>query len=165
MTIAEICTRDVVFVGRNESAADAARLMREHHVGSLVVLEPPQPGGRPVGMVTDRDIAVGIVAVGLDAERTPVEGIMRPGVACIEEGEGLGRAVALMRSEGVRRLPVVQADGALVGIVTADDLLELFSEEMTGLAGMLSREFRRERSERRVQAPAAGQPPAAVATP
>jgi predicted transcriptional regulator len=152
MAIGELCIRDVVYIARNESAADAARLMREHHVGSLVVLDPPQAGGRPAGLVTDRDIAVGIVALGLDAERTPVEGIMRPGVARIEETEGIGRALELMKSEGVRRLPVVDSAGALVGIIAADDLLELFAEQMSGLAGMLSREFRRERQERRAQA-------------
>lgn len=153
MAIGELCTRDVFFVARNESAADAARLMRERHVGALVVLDPPQVGGRPVGMITDRDIAVGVVALGLDAERTPVEGVMRPGVACIEETEGIGRAVALMKSEGVRRLPVIDAAGALVGIIAADDLLELFAEEMSGMAGMLSRGPRRERQERSLKPP------------
>lgn len=154
MTIGKFCTRDVVYVGRNESAADAARLMREHHVGSLVVLDPPAAGGRPVGMITDRDIAVGVVALRLEAERTPVEGVMRPGVACIEETEGVGRAVALMRSAGVRRLPVIDATGVLVGIVSADDLLELVAEEMSQLAGMVSRGFKRERQERRASSSA-----------
>ncbi len=153
MGIGELCTRDVVYVARNESAADAARLMREYHVGSLVVLDPPEAGGRPAGVVTDRDIAVGVVALRLDAERTPVEAVMRPSVACIGEDEGVGRAVELMRSEGVRRLPVVDASGALVGIVAADDLLELFAEEMSGLAGMLSRGFHREREDRPVPQP------------
>lgn len=148
MTIGEICTREVVYVGRNDSAAEAARLLRQHHVGCLVVVDPPGAGGKPVGVVTDRDIAVGIVAAALDAERTPVEAVMRPGLASIREDEGLGRAVALMRGEGVRRLPVVDGNGVLVGIVSADDLLELVAEEMSGLAGMLGREFRRERDER-----------------
>jgi CBS domain-containing protein len=148
MTIGELCTREVVYIGRNESAAEAARLMRKHHVGSLVVLDPPGADARPAGIVTDRDIAVGVVALGLDAERTPVEGVMRPGITCIREDEGLGRAVALMRSEGVRRLPVVDAGGVLVGIVSADDLLELVAEEMAGLAGMIGRESGRERKER-----------------
>lgn len=71
MAIGELCTRDVVFVARNESAADAARLMREHHVGSVVVVDRAGAGARPVGMITDRDIAVGVVALGSDAKRTP----------------------------------------------------------------------------------------------
>jgi CBS domain-containing protein len=148
MAIGELCIRDVVYIGRTESAGEAARLMRSAHVGSLVVLDPAEAGGKPVGMVTDRDIAVGVVALGLDPERTPVEGVMRPGLASIEESEGLGRALELMGSQGVRRLPVVDATGALVGIVSADDVLELFAEEMSALAGMLSRGFKRERQER-----------------
>lgn len=152
MSIGEVCTREVVYVGMSESAAQAARLMRENHVGSLVVLEPAEAGGKPVGIVTDRDVTVGVVALALDPEDTPVEALMRPGVTCIGEHEGLGRAVALMRSQGVRRLPVVDAHGVLVGIVSSDDLLELLAEEMSNLAGMVGREFRRERDERVVPA-------------
>jgi CBS domain-containing protein len=152
MGIGELCSREVVCMSRNESAGDAARLMREHHIGSVVVVDRAAQGPRPVGMVTDRDIAVGVVAPGLDAEAIPVEGVMRPGVACIEESEGVGRAVALMRSEGVRRLPVVDAGGTLVGLLAADDLLDLLGEEMQGLAGMLARGMTRERKERREDA-------------
>ena len=148
MGVGELCNREVVFIGRNESVAEAARLMREQHVGSLVVLDPPEAGGSPVGMITDRDIAVGVVALGLDAAVTPAEAAMRPGIARIGEDEGVGRALAVMRAEGVRRLPVVDASGRLVGILAADDLLELFAEEMQDIAGMLSREMKRERSER-----------------
>lgn len=148
MAIGEICSREVVFVARSESCAQAARLMRENHVGSLVVVQ--QDDRRlPVGMITDRDIAVGVVALGLDPERTLVEAVMRPDVAVVRESEGIGRAIALMREQGVRRLPVVDAAGALVGLLAADDLIDLFAEEMSGLAGMLAREPRREREERR----------------
>jgi CBS domain-containing protein len=151
MSIGELCSREVICISRNESAGDAARLMREHHIGSVVVVDRTPQGPRPVGMVTDRDIAVGVVAPRLDAEKIPVEGVMRPGVACIEESEGVGRAVALMRSEGVRRLAVVDAGGSLVGLLAADDLLDLLGEEMQGLAGMLAKGMTRERQERRAQ--------------
>ncbi len=147
MAIGEICSRDVVFVARNESCAQAARLMREHHVGSLVVVQ--RDGRRlPVGMLTDRDLAVGVMALGLDPEKTIVEAVMRPDVAVVRESEGIGRAIALMRAEGVRRLPVVDDSGALVGVLAADDLIELFGEEMSGLAAMLAKSPRRERAER-----------------
>jgi CBS domain-containing protein len=149
MAIGEICSRQVVFIGRNESCAQAARLMREHHVGSLVVVEEPAAPGVPAGMVTDRDLAVGVMALGLDPEKTPVEAVMRPRVALVRESEGLGRAVALMRAEGVRRLPVVDAQGLLVGILAADDLIDLFAEELSGLAAMMAQGTRLERAERR----------------
>jgi len=149
MTIGEICSREVVFVARSESCAQAARLMRENHVGSLVVVPQPAASGMPIGMITDRDLAVGVMALGLDPEKTLVEAVMRPRIALVRETEGLGRAVALMRAEGVRRLPVVDADGRLVGILAADDLIELFAEELSGLAAMVAKSHRLERAERR----------------
>jgi CBS domain-containing protein len=152
MAIGEICSREVVFIGRNESCAQAARLMRENHVGSLVVVEEAAAPGVPVGMVTDRDLAVGVKALGLDAERTLVETVMRPRIALVRETEGLGRAIALMRAEGVRRLPVVDSNGMLVGVLAADDLIELFAEELSGLAAMIGKGARIERAERRAVA-------------
>ena len=145
MTIATLCTRDVVHIESLESVAEAARLMREHHVGSVVIVEHDQSRMRPVGMITDRDIAVGVVALGLDPERTPVVRVMGTGVVSIGGDEGVERALSRMRSEGVRRLPVVDADGALVGIVSADDLIELFAEE-TGFGRVLARGLVRERA-------------------
>ena len=149
MAIGEICSRDVVFIARGESCAQAARLMRENHVGSLVVVEEAAAPGVPVGMVTDRDLAVGVMALGLDPEKTMVEAVMRPRIALVRESEGLGRAIALMRAEGVRRLPVVDSSGMLVGILAADDLVELFADELSGLAAMIGKGARIERAERR----------------
>ena len=149
MAIGEICSRDVVLVARNESCAQAARLMREHHVGSLVVVQEDVAPRVPSGMITDRDLAVGVMALGLDAEKTLVEAVMRPDVAMVRVSEGVGRALALMREQGVRRLPVVDALGALVGVIAADDLIELFAEEMSSLAAMVAKGPRREREERR----------------
>jgi predicted transcriptional regulator len=150
MAIGEICSREVVFIERDESCADAARLMREHHVGSLVVVDQDDVRRRiPVGMLTDRDLAVGVMALGLDPEKTLVEAAMRPGVAVLREDEGFGRALALMRAEGVRRLPVVDVSGALVGLVAADDLIELLGEEMAGLGALVAQGPRHEREERR----------------
>jgi CBS domain-containing protein len=151
MAIHEICSRDVVFIAPGESVAQAARLMREHHIGSLVVVDRANGGLRPIGMMTDRDVAIGVVALGLDPEATPVEAAMRGSVAAVREDEGVARVVALMRSEGVRRLPVVDKAGKLVGLVAADDLIDLLAEEMTGLAGMLRRGVGRERVERVVE--------------
>jgi CBS domain-containing protein len=149
MAIGEICSREAVFIAGNESCADAARLMREHHVGSLVVLREHAPPRVPIGMITDRDLAVGVMALGLDPEKTLVEAAMRPGLALVKESEGIGRAIALMRSHGVRRLPVVDGAGTLVGVIAADDLVELFADEMSGLASLVAAGPRREREQRR----------------
>jgi len=147
MAIGELCNREVVYIFAKESIADAARLMREHHVGSVVVVDQDD-GGRPIGMITDRDIAIGVVALGLDPQTILVEGIMRPGIVCVAETDGVTRAVALMRDQGVRRLPVVDERGRLVGLVAADDLLDLFAGEVSDLATIVSRGMRREARER-----------------
>jgi CBS domain-containing protein len=123
--------------------------MRENHVGSLVVVAQAGTPVLPVGMITDRDLAVGVMALGLDPEKTLVEAAMRPRIALVRDSEGLGRAIALMRAEGVRRLPVVDAEGNLVGILAADDLIELFADELSGLATMIGKGARLERAERR----------------
>jgi len=149
MAIGEICSREVVYIARSESCAQAARLMRENHVGSLVVVAAAGKPVMPLGMITDRDLAVGVMALGLDPHKTLVEAVMRPRIALARESDGLGRAIALMRSEGVRRLPVVDADGNLVGILAADDLIELFANELSGLAAILAKGQRLERAERR----------------
>jgi CBS domain-containing protein len=149
MGVGEICSREVVYAKRNESVAQAARLMREHHVGSIVVADERNGRRFPIGIITDRDIAVGVVALGVDPEKRNVEGVMPAEVVCVRETDGLGRAVALMRAQGVRRLPVIDGSGALVGVLGADDVLEVLSEELYCLAGMVARGERRERGERK----------------
>jgi CBS domain-containing protein len=149
MGVGEICSREVVFAGRNESVAQAARLMREHHVGSVVVADERNGRCFPVGIVSDRDIAVGVVALGLDPERRNVEGVMPAELVCVRDTDGLGRAVALMRAQGVRRLPVIDGAGALIGILSADDVLEVLCEELYCLAGMVAQGERVEREHRK----------------
>jgi CBS domain-containing protein len=152
MEVGEICSRVVVFIGRNESVADAARLMRKHHIGSLVVADKKNGRLVPAGMITDRDVAVGVVALGLDAEKTPVEGAMKAELARVREEEDVGRALELMRAHAVRRLPVVDASGALVGLLAADDVLQLLGEQISALANVVERGVRRESAERRAPA-------------
>lgn len=148
VAIGEVCSREVVVMSRDESVAAAARLMLQHHVGTVVVVEDAAGGRRdPVGIITDRDVAVGVVALGLDPGETPVGSVIRGRLVSVRDDEGIGRAVDLMRSKGLRRLPVVDASGALVGVLSADDLLELFTEEMSALAGMVARGMRREQDE------------------
>ncbi|HEY4637387.1 MAG TPA: CBS domain-containing protein [Burkholderiales bacterium] len=101
MAIGELCSRDVVFVALNESCALAAQLMREQHVGSLVVVREEGARRVPAGIVTDRDLVVGVMALGLDADKTLVETVMRPGLAVLREDEGVGRAIALMRDKAL----------------------------------------------------------------
>jgi CBS domain-containing protein len=150
MAIGEICSRDVVLASRGMSVREAAGLMRDYHVGALVVTDETGEGRVPVGMLTDRDIAVAIVAKGLDPAGLRVEEVMTREVASVREHDGVAQTMELMRAKGVRRLPVVNERGTLVGIVTADDFVDLLAEEMTALARMVSREQRREGEVRKV---------------
>jgi CBS domain-containing protein len=145
MAIGELCSREVVEVRRNETVAGAAALMRRHGVGCVVVTEGPSGWRKPVGIVTDRDVAVGVVGAGLDPGVTPVDSVMGRRLVVVEEGDGVGRALQLMRGSGVHRLPVVDEAGKLVGLLSADDLFDVLAEEMDALAGMRAHALQRER--------------------
>ena len=147
MAVGDVCSRDAVIVFPKDTVGDACRLMREHHIGSLVVVDDGRRN-RPLGMFTDRDVAIGVVALGLDPETTLVEAAMRPGVVAVPESRAVGDAIALMRDQGVRRLPVVDQAGRLVGVLAADDLLDLLAGEISDLAVMVSRGMTREHKER-----------------
>ena len=144
MAVGEICNREVVITEKSVSVVDAAQLMRTHHVGDLVVVEEKDGRKHPAGIVTDRDIVVEVVAAGVNPEALKVGDIMGPEVATVRESEGLFEALRYMRDKGVRRMPVVDSNGGLVGILTLDDLLSLLAEEMTELAKLVSYERQRE---------------------
>jgi len=118
--------------------------VRRYHVGSLVVIDDRETGRAPAGIITDRDIVVAVVALGLDPEAIRVEDVMSREMFTVGENAGVAETAELMRMKGIRRLPVTDRGGALVGIVAADDLLSLLSEEMSALATMVSREHKRE---------------------
>jgi CBS domain-containing protein len=150
MTIGEICSRETVFTTRETTVATAARLMRHHHVGTLVVVEEMNGGRRvPVGIVTDRDVVVEVMATGLDPNAITVGDIMVQDIATARESEGVLETMQIMRYKGVRRLPIVDKDGQLVGIVSFDDLVELLAEEFSELAKVVAREQARETASRR----------------
>ena len=144
MAVGEICNRDVVIAEKALSVVEAAQLMRKHHVGDLVVVEDKGGKTHPVGIVTDRDIVVEVVAAGVNPDALKVGDIMGPEVATVRESEGLFEALRYMCDKGVRRMPVVDSAGVLVGILTLDDLLSLLAEEMTELAKLVSHERQRE---------------------
>jgi len=144
MAVGEICNREVVIAEKALSVVDAAQLMRKHHVGDLVVVEEKDGRRHPVGIVTDRDIVVEVVAAEVNPDALKVGDIMGPEVATVRESEGLFEALRYMRDKGVRRMPVVDREGGLVGILTLDDLLSLLAEEMTELAKLVSHERQRE---------------------
>ena len=144
LTVGEICMRDVVFAYPNMSVSEAARLMREEHVGSLVVVSDTEQKRLVVGMLTDRDIALAAVAAERAAAMLRVADIMSKNLVATRPEDSMHAALGLMRHHGVRRLPVTDADGALIGIVALDDLLDILAEELQGLVQVIAREKQRE---------------------
>lgn len=140
MAIGEICSREVAVVLAGETVLDAARVMRAQHAGCVVVVEQTAQGQVPVGLLTDRDIVVAVVAKEVDAAAVRVSEVSTRGVLTIPEAMGVAEAISVMRRHGVRRLPVVDGAGALVGIVAVDDMIDLLAEELRGLSQVIARE-------------------------
>lgn len=134
MTAGELCSRTVVFAERDMGLVAAARLMRDHHVGALVVVDQANGKRVPVGVLTDRDIAVAVVAKEVDARTLRVGEVMSGEPITVREQDSMLDALRLMRARGVRRVPVTDAQGALVGILAADDVLEGIADELGDLA-------------------------------
>jgi CBS domain-containing protein len=145
MRVGEFCSREVVIVDREETIVEAARLMREKHVGDVVVVEERAGERFPVGIMTDRDIVVQLVAAGIALDAVSIGDAMSFELVTAREEDGLLDTIRQMQSTGVRRLPVVDGRGALVGILSIDDLLELISEQLSGLVTVITREQERER--------------------
>lgn len=134
MRIGGIATLEAVHCKREASVLEAALLMRQHHVGDLVVVD--EVGGElmPVGILTDRDIVVSLVAEGLDAKSIEVGDIMSTELLSASEDADVHETIERMRFKGVRRLPVINSSGVLAGVVSVDDLMEFLAEEMTELS-------------------------------
>ncbi len=145
----EICTRIVVVGERETPLPAAARRMRELHVGCLVVVDETGGGRRVAGMLTDRDIVTSVMAKGVDPSTLRVEDVMSTEVVTARESDAFAELLATMRRKGLRRLPVVDAQGVLVGLVTLDDLLEVLAEQLRMVVQAIESEQRRERHARR----------------
>lgn len=148
LTTGEICTRSVTIAFRKTPLDGAARLMRENHVGCLVVVD--EVGGKRivVGMLTDRDIVTAVVANDLTPSSLRVEEVMTTDLVTAREDDSLIDLMRTMRHKGVRRIPVVGHQDELVGIVALDDVLDILTQEMGLLVGAIEREGERERVKR-----------------
>jgi len=134
MNIGEICTIQTVTCTRDETVQGAALLMRKHHVGDLIVIDGVEGHAVPVGIVTDRDIVVSVIALGLDPAGLQVDDIMSDDLLTCREADDVYETIEHMRLRGIRRVPVVDSAGGLSGIVSADALLEFLAGEMGDLS-------------------------------
>jgi CBS domain-containing protein len=145
MSIGDLCNRQVVCATRETSVAQAAKLMRHHHVGDVVVIDRADAQRMPIGIITDRDIVVEVVALGVDANTVTLGDLMSWGqLVTVQETDTYAATLRLMHNKGVRRIPVVNAAGVLVGIVSIDDMLPQFVGELSELAELAARGRKRE---------------------
>ncbi len=144
MKAGEICNHDVVTVSPEESIRRAAELMRQHHVGDVVVAD--RSGGflAPLGILTDRDIVVEVIAENIALDDVSVRDTMSDQLVTANENDDLLATLMQMRENGVRRLPVVDGKGQLVGILSADDVIGLVARELAEVWALIVRQQGRE---------------------
>lgn len=138
MSVGRICTRSVDTADHDESVQVAAGRMAERGVGALVVLDRARS---PIGIVTDRDLVLRVLAEGKDPTRTRIGDVMTSDPRTVTEKTPIEQALALMRAGSFRRLPVLGHDGALAGLVSLDDILALLAEEFADVGALVDAEM------------------------
>ena len=136
MSLGNMCRKEIVCVNLGTNVKEAAKFMEEKNVGSIVVVG----GGKPVGIVTDRDILLRVMNRGLDPEKTSVDEVMTRDIVALREDMGLFEALEQVKGEGIRRFPIVDAKGQLKGIMTLDDILYLLGKEMSDVSSIIEKE-------------------------
>ena len=148
MLIRDVLISDVVCCEPTATAIEVAGLMREHHVGDVVVVASDPDPKTPIGVITDRDLTVEVLAKGADAGAIQVSRFMRTPVVIAHDTEDVETVIERMRAHGVRRVPVVVKE-KLIGIVTMTDLLCALNTEMVSMLEVLQQSRRNERRMRR----------------
>jgi CBS domain-containing protein len=139
VSIGEFCRHDVVCASLETTIGEAAGLMRQHHVGDVIIVEQRHGKQVPVGIVTDRDIVMEVIAAGIDPRGLKLRDLRLAPLVTVGEEESYAQTVSRMSVEGVRRMPVVKGDGTLAGIITLDDILWQLAGPLAALAGVTGR--------------------------
>jgi predicted transcriptional regulator len=148
MSVGEICSRQVATIDSRSDLIEAAQAMREEHVGDLVVVEEHDGALRPVGIITDRDIVLEAVAMEVDPGRIRVADAMSPKPYTVRDDQGIHYALQQMSHEGVRRAPVVDAQGHLCGVLSINDAIAYVAEMLHEIAGAIQSGVANERDTR-----------------
>ena len=140
----DVCTKEVVFVDRETTVRQAAQTMRERHVGDVVIVDSKVNPRKPVGILTDRDIVLSVVAPAIDPSIFTVGDVMGARLLTVRSAEDAFETVRQMRVRGVRRAPVVDDHGELCGVFSVDDFLGVMAQQRGEVANLISREQARE---------------------
>lgn len=144
MKVAECCKRAVVSIDSSASIADAAKLMRERHVGFLIVFEAEDALRRPIGVLTDRDIVLQVIARDIDPHALTTADVMTRQPLIASEADDLGDVLQAMRLATIRRVPVVDARGGLTGVLAIDDAVELITGLLCDVSVTIKNQQRQE---------------------
>lgn len=144
MNVGQCCKHSVWAIGSRADIVEAAKLMRGHHVGFLVVYQDGDPLRKPIGVLTDRDLVLQVMAREADAHSVTAGDVMTQHPMIAMEHDDIGDLVQAMRLAGIRRVPVVDSRGALVGIIAMDDLIDVVASLLNELAGSIKSEQRQE---------------------
>jgi predicted transcriptional regulator len=144
MKVGDICKRAVISTENSTDITAAAELMREHHVGFLIVYKSGDELRRPIGVLTDRDIVIEVVAKKVDPASLKVDDLMTRQPLVANESEQLGDVLQAMRMAGIRRVPVVDTRGALTGVIAIDDAFDVITGFMCDITGSVKNEQRQE---------------------
>jgi CBS domain-containing protein len=137
MSVGSICSRNVATIGLEDSVREAAVLMREEHVGDLIVVEHRDGRPIPVGVITDRDIVLSVVAKGVALDDVTVGDAMSADLLTVNEANGVEHALREMGRVGVRRAPVIDSDGRLVGVLSIDDVIDHLAAQLGHIADVI----------------------------
>lgn len=146
MLVGSLCSLRPVCVSTGAPISDVARLMRDQHVGAVIVTEGGPERLHAVGIITDRDIVRAQLERTADLSRLSAGEVMTRQPLVIGEEESVDGAIAHLRARGVRRAPVVALDGTLIGLISADDLLGQVAHKLMGLAEIVGWQRRVERA-------------------
>lgn len=140
MTVGKFCNREVIIAEKDSNIVEIAKLMRRHHVGDVVIVSSEGGRTKPIGILTDRDIVIELIACDVALDSVSVGDVMSFELVTAREGDSIWDTLQHMRAKGIRRVPVVNDVDELQGILSIDDLLELFAEELNLLAKVPFRE-------------------------
>jgi len=146
MGVGSLCTHRVITVDRGIDVAAAAGVMRDNHIGYLIVTDAGTGGAAPIGVLTDRDIVVKVLAKNVDAHSLTVGDVMTPEPLTAAIDDSLGETLHRMRAMGVRRVPVVGPRGQITGVLSLDDVIDHLVGQLADVSGSIHTEQRVERA-------------------
>jgi CBS-domain-containing membrane protein len=149
LNVGSIASRIVVVAEPRTPVTKVAQLMRENHIGAVIVIEDAPPSNRPIGIITDRDLVVEVLAMDVDYRSLTASDVMTSNPTTVRETDAIFDAVEIMQRTGVRRLPVIDNEDRLVAILTFDDVIEILAQELGDLAKTIRREQKREERARK----------------